>query len=114
MASLFERTTRTLVRRGIRDGLIGGNGRWLAVGAAAWLVRLLRRKPDRSVVVEKLRMGESIVVTHRPAPPFGRKARKLDRKTRAQARAERKEIRSERKKAKVVPRRAAGSGSAEE
>ncbi len=114
MATLFERTTRTLVRRGIRDGVLKGNGRWLSAGAVAWLLRLLFRRPERRVVVERLRLGESVVVTHRAPPPFGRKARKLDKQARGQAKAERKQIRTERKKAIVVPSSAGGSGSAQE
>jgi hypothetical protein len=102
VASVFERTTRTLVRRGIRDGLLGGSGQWLAVGAIAWLARFLRQKPHAKVVVEQLRLGESIVVTHKAAPPFGRKARKLDRTERDAARAERREVRTERKRAKPL------------
>jgi hypothetical protein len=84
--SLIERITRKLVRRGIRDGLLAGNGIWVAVGAVAWLVRFLRRRPAPGVVTERIKPGESILVTSVPAPPFGRRARKLRR-------AERKRVR---------------------
>jgi hypothetical protein len=100
--SSIDRLTDRLVRKGLREGLLGGSGQWLAVGAVAWLVRFLRRKPQRRVVTEKLKLGETIVVTHTAAPPFGRKARKLDKAARAEAATERKQVKAERKKAKPL------------
>jgi hypothetical protein len=99
VTSYFERLTRNLVRRGIRDGLLGGNGIWLALGAAAWLVRWLARTPSQRVVVEKLQVGETLVVTSVPPPPFGRKARKLEKAERKNARTVRGQVRAERKRA---------------
>lgn len=101
MRRLLQRVTRDLVRRGVRDGLLGGNGVWLAVGAAAWLVRFLSRSPAQRVVRERIRVGETITVTSTPAPPFGRKARRLARADRSRARSARREVRSERKRAPV-------------
>lgn len=83
--SLIERVTRNLVRRGVRDGLLAGNGVWMALGAVAWLIRFLRKRPSPKVVTETLRSGESIVVTNVPAPPFGRRARKIKRADRKSA-----------------------------
>ena len=108
MSSIYERLTRSLVRKGVREGLLGGNGRWLAVGAIAWLVRFLRSKPRPRVVTERLKLGESILVTHVAAPPFGRRARRLGRAERDMARAERRQIKAERKKAKPLGRRRGG------
>jgi hypothetical protein len=96
---LIERVTRGLVRRGIRDGLLGGNGIWLALGAVSWLVRWLSRVPSQRVVREQIRVGETITITSVPAPPFGRKARKLAKRERKLAKAARRQVRGERKAA---------------
>lgn len=115
MRSLFERLARNLVRRGIRDGLLGGNGIWLALGAAAWLVRWLSRTPAKRVVTEVIRVGETITVTSVPAPPYGRKARKLPTGDRKAAELARRQVKAERKRAPeraVVP--ASGSSSSEQ
>jgi len=81
MRSFLDRWTRQLVRRGIRAGLIEGSNIWLSVGAIAWLFRFLTRRQPARVTVERLRLGESVLVTHVAAPPRGRRARrKLARK----------------------------------
>jgi hypothetical protein len=84
--SLIDRVTRRVLRRGLRDGLLAGDGKWIAAGAAAWLVRFLMRKREPEVVVERLRVGETIVVTNLGPPLGGRKRRKARR---AEQRAER-------------------------
>ncbi len=59
------------VREGARRGLFGGEQAWLVLGGAALLaqlvLRVLNKKPE-VVFSEKLRPGESLVVTHRPRP----------------------------------------------
>lgn len=77
------------MRRGVRDGLLGGSGVWIAVGAVAWLLRWLSRAPPQRVVREKIRLGETITVTSAPAPALGRKARKLAGKERSKQNAKR-------------------------
>lgn len=113
MRGILERVTRNLVRRGIRDGLLGGNGIWLALGVSAWLIRWLSKSPAQRVVTERLRVGESITVTSVPPPAFGRKARKLAEADRQAAALARRQIRAERKRAHVrepAARAAASSG----
>lgn len=78
MNAFIDRITRTAVRRGLRDGLLAGDGKWLAIGAVAWLVRFLRKTRAPEVVVERLKVGETIVVTN-IGPQKGRRARKARR-----------------------------------
>jgi hypothetical protein len=82
---LVDSLARRLVRRGLRDGLIGGSTVWAVVGAAAWLARLLLRREEPLVVREDLKLGERIVVAHVPPPPTRaelRRARRQRRKVR--------------------------------
>ncbi len=97
MRKYLDRWARQLVRRGLRSGLIEGSNVWLSIGAVAWLFRLLSRRPPAVVTTERLRLGESVVVSHVPAPPRSRRAKKkaarkaseLERRgTRQQARLE--------------------------
>jgi hypothetical protein len=67
---------RQLVRRGVRSGLIEGSNVWLSIGAIAWLFRLLTKRPPPQVSVERLRLGESLTVSHVPAPPRSRHAKR--------------------------------------
>lgn len=76
MRSLLDRWTRQLLRRGLRAGLIEGSNIWLSVAALAWLFRFLSKRQAPQVSVEKLRVGESVLVTHAPAPPATRRARR--------------------------------------
>jgi len=66
-----------LVRRGLRQGLLGGENIWLVVGAGALALRLAfraLRKHEDVVFSEKLRVGETLVITHRP--PNGHNGRR--------------------------------------
>ena len=67
---MLERIVRAGLRRGFRDGLVGGNRAWLAVGTVALGVRLLRKlsRPEPVVVCEPLRPGETLVIAHLPEP----------------------------------------------
>jgi hypothetical protein len=78
VGSLIDRLTRAAVRKGVRQGLLAGDGKWLAAGAVAWLVRFLMKKNEPGVVVERLKPGETIVVTN-IGPQRGRKARRAKR-----------------------------------
>lgn len=75
--SYVDAVARRLVRRGLRAGLLEGNRTWLAVAAIAAVVRLLWRAEAPEVLREDLRVGETIIVHHRPAPPTKRQARRL-------------------------------------
>jgi hypothetical protein len=97
VGSYLDRWARRLVRRGIRAGLIEGSNVWLSIGAVAWLFRFLSRRPPAEVRVERLRLGESLVVTHLPAPPRGRRAKR---------KAARKAAELEERKAKPAERHA--------
>jgi hypothetical protein len=74
--ALIDRVTRTAVRKGIRQGLLAGDGKWIAIGALAWLVRFLRRTRDPQTIVEQLRVGESIIVSNLGPRPNRRSRRK--------------------------------------
>jgi hypothetical protein len=76
VGSYLDRWARQLIRRGIRSGLIEGSNLWLSIGAIAWLLRFLARRPSPMVSVEQLRLGESVVVSHVPAPARSRRARR--------------------------------------
>ena len=80
MIGLVDSLARRLVRRGIRRGLAEGSTLWVAIGALAWLVRLLARPDAPKVARERLRLGETIVVTHAPAPPSRRARRRAARR----------------------------------
>ncbi|MGO9197796.1 MAG: hypothetical protein ACLQK4_11810 [Acidimicrobiales bacterium] len=82
MNSFIDRLTRRALRRGLRDGLLAGDGKWIAAGAVAWLVRFLMKQREPEVVVERLRVGEAILVTNIGPPLRGRKARKARRAAR--------------------------------
>jgi hypothetical protein len=76
MQMLFDRVTRDLIRRAIRLGLLEGSRIWLVIGAVVLVVRLLGRTEAPRISTERLSVGESLVVTHVPAPPTRRQARR--------------------------------------
>ena len=59
-----------LRRQAIRRGIMGGSRVWLILGGVAWGLRLLSRVAStrrlRTVLVEELRPGESINISHLP------------------------------------------------
>jgi hypothetical protein len=74
--SYLDRRVRQLIRRGLRAGLIEGSNVWLSIGAIAWLLRFLSRRDAALVSVQELRVGESVIVSHVPAPPSTKRGRK--------------------------------------
>ncbi|HVC25549.1 MAG TPA: hypothetical protein VND23_07320 [Acidimicrobiales bacterium] len=80
MFALLDRISRRIVRRGLRQGLLEGSSLWLVAGTVAWLFRLLTTPESPRVVRERIAVGESIVVTHLPAPPTVRAARRATRR----------------------------------
>ncbi len=85
MKGLADRLTRAAVRRGLRNGLLAGDGKWLALGAVAWLVRFLAKRQEPETVRETLGVGETITVTNLGPPPRRRQARRQRRADRAAA-----------------------------
>lgn len=66
-----------LVRKGLRRGLLGGETLWLVLGGGALALQLtlrVMRKKDDVVFSEKLGLGETLVITHRP--PSGNNGRR--------------------------------------
>ena len=59
-----------LRRQAIRRGIMGGSRGWLILGGIAWGLRLLSRVANtrrlRTVLVEELRPGESVHISHLP------------------------------------------------
>ena len=96
MRSYLDRWARQLVRRGVRAGLIEGSNVWLSIGAVAWLFRFLSKRPSPQVTVEQLRLGESVIVSHVPAPPRTRRAKK--KAARKAAKLERRQARAQAKR----------------
>jgi hypothetical protein len=76
---LVDRLSRRIMRRGLRQGMLEGSSLWLVVGMLAWLFRLLTTAEQPKVVREEIALGESIVVTHLPAPPTRRARRRAER-----------------------------------
>lgn len=80
-------------RSSLTKGLIGGSRPWLVVGALAWSLKALQwalRPSPTTVYRGRLEVGETVVISHEPAPPTRRqrrRSRKLDR------RADKKEAR---------------------
>jgi hypothetical protein len=67
----------SLVRKGFRRGLLGGENIWLVLGAAALVARFTTRalaKKEEVVFSEELGIGERIVITH--SPPKGHNGRR--------------------------------------
>ena len=117
MRRFLDRWARQLVRRGVRSGLIEGSNLWLSIGAIAWLLRLLSKRPSPRVSVEQLRLGESMIVSHVPAPPRSRRAkRKAARKAAelAQRRAKRQAKREASRRYARASAKAAEAGAATE
>lgn len=60
----LDAVLRTLVRRGARQGLLGGNRAWLVIGVLAFVVRRLRRRDAGVVWSEEVSPGQTITVEH--------------------------------------------------
>ena len=77
--------------RAITKGVFGGSRLWLFLGVAAWSFRALKwaLRPDPKTVFKgRLLLGETMVLTHEPAPPTRRqrrKAKKSERRSRSKA-----------------------------
>jgi hypothetical protein len=62
-----EKLIKYLLRRGLRDGLFGGDRRWVVLGALALVARMAtraaRHKPE-VVFSEQLGVGERLIIAH--------------------------------------------------
>lgn len=79
MAGLVDALARRIAQKGLRRGLAEGNGALVALGAAAWLLRLVLRPEQAKVTREDIRLGETLIVRHLPPPPTRRQRRKAER-----------------------------------
>ncbi|PZS23849.1 MAG: hypothetical protein DLM54_00590 [Acidimicrobiales bacterium] len=70
---------RTLVRRGTRRGLLGGNRAWLVIGGLAFVVRRLRRRDAGVVWSEEVSPGQVVSVEHLPRGDSRRRRRARSR-----------------------------------
>lgn len=68
----MDRILRALWRRGLARGLGTGSRAWIAVALGAFGLRQLRRLSARAgagvVLSERLRPGESLIITHTTRP----------------------------------------------
>jgi hypothetical protein len=79
MRERIKRLADKLSRKGLRRGVTEGSNLWLALGAVGLLVRVLAQQDKPRKVTEELRVGQSIVVSHLPAPPTRRETRRAAR-----------------------------------
>ena len=68
MTRLFDALARRLLRRGMRRALADGSYVWLGVTALAAVMRLLFKEQRPKIQREELAVGETIIVSHLPAP----------------------------------------------
>ncbi len=76
MSSILDSLLHRLIRNGLRRGLLEGSVAWIVIGAAAVVVRYVARPESPLVAREKLRLGESVLVAHVPAPEERRPRRR--------------------------------------
>jgi hypothetical protein len=59
----------TVRRRGLTDGLLGGNRFWMVAGGLAWAMRVMGsavRREERVVYRTRLKAGEQLLISERP------------------------------------------------
>jgi hypothetical protein len=62
----------TARRRGVTDGLFGGNKRWLVLGSLAWAVRAYQwaaTRDEQVVYTAELKPGETLVLARQAPKP---------------------------------------------
>jgi hypothetical protein len=74
---ILDRLVRRVLRRSFRLGVLEGSVVWLAAGAAALVFRLMFKPESPHVHRERLAVGETLVVTHRPAPESTRRKKPI-------------------------------------
>ena len=66
-------------RRGLSEGLLGGNRGWLVLGSVAWGLRAIGwavRREERVVFRDTLRPGEALVISERQPEPKRRRRKR--------------------------------------
>ena len=66
MGGVFDRLVKAAMRHGWRRGVMGGSQAWMALGAAALGLRVIRRmaSPKPVVITERLTPGRALVIRH--------------------------------------------------
>lgn len=77
---LVEMGLAPLATRAWRQGVLGGQRRWLGVGLAVMVLRRARGRTEDVVYSETLAPGHYLVVTHEPPPPSRRARRRARRR----------------------------------
>lgn len=72
--------------RGVKDGLFDGRRLWLAIGLVMWTGRILKKvlvRPSEVISLERLKPGESLLVSAHAAQDSPAQARRSRRRTSA-------------------------------
>jgi hypothetical protein len=64
MGKLFEYLTKQLVAKGFKKAISEGSLLWVGIAALGLVVQFFMKHRQPKVAVEKLRLGESIVISH--------------------------------------------------
>ncbi len=64
MAKLFEHLAKQLVTRGFKKAVTEGSLLWVGVAALGVVAQFVIKRRQPKVAVEKLHLGESIIISH--------------------------------------------------
>ncbi|MDA8399115.1 MAG: hypothetical protein M0008_03560 [Actinomycetota bacterium] len=62
----MDRFLWSVVKKGLRRGILGNSPLWTLIGLSALAMRFLKRSRNQVVFSEKLALGEELVILHRP------------------------------------------------
>ncbi len=63
---LLEYITKRLVTQGLKKGATEGSFLWLAIAVLGMLFKFVLKQRKPKVITEKLRLGETITISHLP------------------------------------------------